>query len=154
MNKINRKIEYALMALKHMSHKTPGELTTAKEIADTYQTPFDATARVMQVMSQKGWLKSEHGAFGGYQIMKDLTKVTMYDLLESILGPTSIAKCMQEEESCEIKGTCNVIGPVSILNLRLIDFYKGINIRELLQHGQPLKSTRTQSRFSQKEVGI
>lgn len=143
MNKVHRKVEYALMALKHMIHKVPGELTTAKEIAETYQTPFDATARVMQVMAQKSWLKAEHGAFGGYQITRDLTKVSILDLIESILGPMEIAKCLQKkDDSCEIKTTCNIATPMSVLNQRLIDFYKSINIRELLDHGQALKSTR------------
>lgn len=143
MNKVHRKVEYALMALKHMAHKVPGELTTAKEIAETYKTPFDATARVMQVMTQKGWLKAEHGAFGGYQIMRDLAKVSLLDLIESLLGPMEIAKCLQKkEEPCEIKQNCNIATPMSVLNQRIIEFYKSTNIKELLSHGQALKSTR------------
>ncbi len=53
MNKINRKLEYALMASAH-ELKILGELTTAKEVSDSFHTPFDATARVMQQMAQEG----------------------------------------------------------------------------------------------------
>ncbi len=132
MNKLNRKLEYALMALKHMSAKIPGELTSAKEVSEQFSTPFDATARVMQVMAQKGLLRAEHGAFGGYQITKDLSKVTMLQLLEIIEGRTAMVKCMYKESPCEIQGTCNIASPVQVLQSKLNEFYGNITLKELL----------------------
>lgn len=132
MNRINRKIEYALMALKHMSHKIPGELTTAKEVSDHFHAPFDATARVMQTMASRGLLRSEQGAFGGYQITRDLSKVTMLELVEMIDGPQSFARCVQKDSPCEIQSTCNIVSPIQALSDRVNDFYRGINLKELL----------------------
>ncbi len=141
MNKINRKLEYALMALKYMSQKIPGELTTAKEVSDVFHTPFDATARVMQQMAQQkgGILKAEYGASGGYQITKDLAKISMHDLVEIIEGPTALVKCLHGEAPCEIKGTCNIVSPVTQLNNKLTDFYKGLSLKELLVEKTALK---------------
>jgi DNA-binding IscR family transcriptional regulator len=45
MFKINKKVEYALMVLKHMYEKKP-----VKEICDKYGAPFDVTSRSMQKM--------------------------------------------------------------------------------------------------------
>lgn len=133
MNKINRKLEYALMALKYMSQKIPGELTSAKEVSDAFQTPFDATARVMQQMAQKGGiLRAEYGANGGYQIMKDLAKVSIHDLIETIEGPTALVKCLHKTGPCQIQDTCNILSPVSLLNERLTEFYKSLSLKELL----------------------
>ncbi|WII70585.1 Rrf2 family transcriptional regulator [Bdellovibrio sp. 22V] len=133
MNKINRKLEYALMALKYMSQKIPGELTSAKEVSDAFHTPFDATARVMQQMAQKGGiLRAEYGANGGYQITKDLAKVSIHDLVEVIEGPTALVKCLHKEAPCEIQGTCNIVSPITHLNHRLTDFYKSLSLKELL----------------------
>ena len=132
MNKINRKFEYALMALKYMTGKIPGELTSAKEVSDLFKTPFDATARVMQVMAQNGLLRSEQGASGGYQICKDLSKVSVHDLVEMIDGPTALVKCLHNENPCEIKGTCNIVSPVTLLNKKLTEFYRGLSLKELL----------------------
>lgn len=131
MNKLNRKLEYSLMALKHMSQKIPGELTTAKEVADAYHTPFDASARVMQQLAQKGFLKSEQGAFGGYQIIQDLGKLTLYDLMEVVSGPIGVVKCTNKED-CDIQSTCNIVSPIQILNQKMAAFYKGISLKELL----------------------
>ncbi len=132
MKKLNRKIEYSLMALKHMSQKMPGELTTAKEVSDSYQAPFDATARVMQAMAQTGLLRSEQGASGGYQITKDLSKVSLEDLINVIEGPTQIAKCIHKETECEMQSNCNIISPIANLNNKLNEFYRNVTLRELL----------------------
>ncbi|WP_413291964.1 RrF2 family transcriptional regulator [Bdellovibrio sp. HCB185ZH] len=144
MNKINRKLEYALMALKYMSQKIPGELTSAKEVSDAFHTPFDATARVMQQMAQKGgFLRAEYGASGGYQITKDLAKVSIHDLVEVIEGPTALVKCLHKEVPCEIQGTCNIVSPVTALNNKLTDFYKSVSLKDLLveRTAMPKKSS-------------
>lgn len=147
MNKMNRKVEYALIALKHMSQKTPGELTSAKEVVEATGVPFDATARVMQQLSQAGILRSEQGARGGYSIIKDLSKSSFHDLIEVILGPTGISKCIHGE--CELISSCNIVSPVAVLNKRLIDFYRSLSLRELLK----IKESESVERTSSPEAG-
>lgn len=190
MNKINRKVEYALVALKHMSHKRPGELSTVKEICQLYTCPFDATSRVMQSLAQKQILKSEQGAYGGYQIMRDLRKVSLYDLIEVTVGPIEIAKCMSSEKGserqdrnpqdavshehkgmveakkssdepvggCDMSAQCNITLPVRLLNDKLIQFYRSINIWDLLtaegKDALPLRDTLSFNQGSARETSI
>ncbi len=134
MLKINRKIEYALIALKHMGRKAPGQLTSAKEICDNYHTPFDPTSRVLQIMSQHEILRAEQGAYGGYQILKDLSKVTVGDLSDIIIGPIQIANCFHGDYShCEITNSCSVIGPMLNLNERISQLFHDIKVSELIE---------------------
>jgi Rrf2 family protein len=133
MNKINRKLEYALMALKLMSLKVPGELTTAKEVVDETGSPFDATARVLQVMAHKGLLKSEQGAHGGYLIVRDLSKLSLHELGEMVLGPTGVAKCLHGAQACELADRCNILSPMEILNRKIVEFYKTLSVADLLK---------------------
>lgn len=133
MNKLNRKVVYALMALKYMFNKAPGTLTTAKEVVEATKCPFDATARVMQLMTQKGILKSEQGSQGGYVIIRDLSKISFYELVELILGPLGIVKCINGIETCLQKDTCNVRSPMAELNARLVGFYKTLALSEILK---------------------
>ncbi len=133
MNRLNRKVEYALMALKLMAQKRAGELTTAKEVVEKVGCPFDATARVLQQLAQKGILRSEQGAHGGYVLVRDLMRVSFYELNEMILGPMGVTKCLQSDSSCELQDTCNIQSPVSVLNRRLSDFYQGLTVGELLR---------------------
>ena len=134
MFKINRKIEYALISLKHMSHKNPGQLTSAKEICDIYFTPFDPTSRVLQIMAQQGVLQAEQGAKGGYQIIKDLTKITMRELSDMITGPIEIANCFHGDYShCEITATCRIIAPMLNLNEKINKIFSTIAVAELIE---------------------
>ena len=96
MNRIHRKVEYALIALKHMRAKAPGERTTVKEMAVQYGCPHDVLARVLQTLAHRAVLNSEQGVRGGYTIAKDLNRVSFYDLLEMILGPLAVARCLHE----------------------------------------------------------
>ncbi|MBX3016980.1 MAG: Rrf2 family transcriptional regulator [Bdellovibrionaceae bacterium] len=132
MIKVQRKIEYALMALKVMSLKRPGELTSAKEVADSVHAPFDVMARVLQLLAQKSILRAEQGAQGGYQITRDLSKVTMHDLVTLLQGPVEIAKCLQKNEACEIQGSCNIMSPIQNLNQKLNEFYRALSVQDVL----------------------
>lgn len=133
MQRLNRKVEYALMALKVMALKRQGELSTAKEIADSCGCPFDATARVLQVLAQSGILHSEQGAYGGYQLRKDLSKLSFYELTEVILGPVSAAKCLHGSEVCDLKTSCNIVTPMTMFNRKLGEFYQSLSVGELLR---------------------
>ena len=126
-------MEYALIALRHIS-QSPTGLISAKEICDAYKTPFDTTSRVMQIMAQKGILKAEHGAHGGYQLIRDLSKITFLELTELIVGPIKIANCFHSSYSqCDLTASCNVIAPMLNLNEKMSDLFKTISVQELIE---------------------
>lgn len=130
-----------------MRNKAPGERTTVKEIAAQYGCPTDVTARVLQALAGKAVLNSEQGAHGGYMIAKDLSRVSFYELLEMILGPMGVAKCLQEaqEGACDLRETCNIVSPIQLLNRKLSDFYKSLSVAELIEGGR-VNRTREASR--------
>ena len=144
MFKINRKLEYALIALRHMSAKSPGQLTSAKEICDVYHTPFDPTSRVLQIMAANEVVRAEQGAHGGYQIVKNLDKLTLQDLTQMIEGPIQIVNCFHGNYShCDMTASCNVISPMLNLNERIGELFRTISIKDLIQsRNQGEKSIR------------
>lgn len=134
MFKINRKLEYALIALKYMSHKAPGKLTSAKEICDIYHMPFDPTSRVLQIMTQHNILHAEQGARGGYQVIKDLTKLPVKDLSDIIIGPIEIANCFHGDYSqCEVTHCCSIIAPMLNLNEKINGLFSQLMVADLIE---------------------
>lgn len=131
-----------------MRAKPPGERTTVKEMATQYGCPHDVLARVLQKLANRSVLQSEQGAHGGYSISKDLNRVSFHELLEMILGPMALARCIHEsgaqnvEAPCELRGTCNIVSPIQLLNRKMNEFYKSLSVAELIEAGRPSKVDR------------
>lgn len=137
MFKMNRKIEYALIALKHMSSKDSKQLTSAKEICDAYLTPFDPTSRVLQIMTQHGVLHAEQGAKGGYQIVRDLARLSARELSDMIIGPIEITACLHDNLSdCKLSPKCRIINSMASLNDRIRDLFDTISVAYLIDLNQ------------------
>lgn len=132
MNKMNKKMEYALMALKLMGQKPAGVLTTAKEISDQMNIPFDVIARVLQALSSRGLLRAEYGINGGYFLARSLNEVSIHDLSEMLEGHLALTKCLRNEEPCEISETCNIASPINQLNKKVEQFYRSVSLHEVL----------------------
>lgn len=133
MFKLNKKVKYAIVSLKHMSNKKQGELTSAKEICGAYGIPFDPTARALQLMAQQGIVHAAQGAHGGYNITKDLNQVSLRNLNDIIIGPISIADCLKDNAvDCQCAENCIVISPLLHLNERIYKFMDDISIGSLI----------------------
>ena len=132
MLKINKKIEYALIALKYMAQKREGELTSARELYDLFKTPFDTTAKVMQAMNQAKLLYSVKGIKGGYGLAKDLKSITYIELAKLIEGKDFGSFCQNSKGLCDLYETCNIITPLDQLNHKLNDFLSHLTLHELL----------------------
>lgn len=132
MNKMNKKMEYALMSLQIILQKPEGTLTTAKEVSDQMHISFETTARVLQALSSHGLLKAEYGVGGGYTLARSLSEVSLHDLSEMLEGHVALTKCLGQDEDCEIKSTCNIASPISNLNRKIRDFYRSVSLEEVL----------------------
>jgi len=132
MNKMNKKMEYALMALQIITQKQEGSLTTAKEVSELMHISFETTARVLQALSARGLLKAEYGVGGGYSLGRTLNEVSLHDLSEMLEGSTALTKCLGTDEACDISGTCNIAMPITNLNKKIRDFYKSVTLQEVL----------------------
>jgi Rrf2 family protein len=136
MIKINRKVEYALMALKLMKEKHITELTTAREVCDRFETPFDTTAKVMQIMNNAGILQSHKGVKGGYTLSKDLSHVSYMELVQLIEGKSFMMDC--QHGPCDLIKKCNISRPIKRLNDYLINIFNTLSLNELLSEDNVL----------------
>ena len=136
MNRLNKKLEYALMCLQYF-HEKRNNKVSAKEICEKTGSPFDATARVMQIMTQNGLLRSEQGVKGGYWLNRDLRDVSLLYLMEMILGPVEVTKCIGDAMGCDLIGKCNIQSPIHHINQKFKFFLQNLSLLEILEASDP-----------------
>jgi Rrf2 family protein len=173
MIKLNRATEYALIALRYMSKKHAlsaletaetadsicvseqrREVTSAREISDHYQLPFEITAKTLQRLKETGIIESAHGARGGYRLRRLLPDVSLAEFLELMEGPQSVVVCAPQASvtghtvhsgsDCEYGTRCEIKSFMGHLNSRVIQLLSGIHLGEL-------ESSATQSVHFPKE---
>ncbi len=150
MFKINKKTEYALMALKFMHEKCATQKSTAREICNELSIPFDSTAKVLQVLKQAGIVKSVQGINGGYQINFDLNQLSFRQLTELIEGKDMMMDC--SSGNCELYSNCNITGPVKKLNDYLAHFFQQLTIKQLIEKNNLIQLTTQQDQRAANEL--
>jgi Rrf2 family protein len=136
MVKVSRRVEYGLLALKWMLSKPVQELTTAREVCERFDAPFDTLARTLQILHREGVLVAEHGAQGGYRLGVDLSQLSFDKFSRMIIGNVPFVECMGVT-GCDMMPKCSIISPMSILNHKVHQFLSTISVLDLIQLGHP-----------------
>jgi Rrf2 family protein len=142
---LNRKTEYALVALAHLVDP-PGRIASAREIAQAHGLPLPLLMNLLKNLQAHGVLRSIRGIKGGYQIKADLDAMPLYDLI-------AIVEC--EGHASREPAGCGCLdyvtdwsrdehfvrfaqsgGPVQALQFKLVEFLKDIRVADLVQPGR------------------
>ena len=132
MLKLTRKVEYALIALRHMQAMKPEKLTSAKEIAEAYGLPQELLAKTLQQMARDSIIEAVQGPSGGYRIMSDLDKISLKDFFEKLEGPLGIMDCYFDSNCIQL-GACNIRTPIQRINENMRDMFSKMSLREVTQ---------------------
>ena len=132
MLKITRKVEYALIALRHMQLKKSEELTSTKEIATRYVVPQQLLAKTLQHMARDGIIEAVQGSAGGYRVSTNLDQMSMKDFFEKLEGPLGMMDCYFDSECIQI-GACNIRVPIQRINDNMRNLFSQMSVQEVTQ---------------------
>ena len=129
MLKITKKLEYALIALRHMQMK--GDmLSTTKEIADLYTIPRELLAKTLQQMARLRYINAVQGPHGGYQIYKSLTHISLTQFVEELEGPLGMVNCSISTDCIQLNN-CNIRIPINKINDNIRSIFNDIPITDI-----------------------
>jgi Rrf2 family protein len=135
MFQLSKKVEYALIAMRHMAIAGNGTIVTTKEIADRYQLPYDLLAKVMQILARKGFIASYQGVHGGYIFRDDPRTVKVSAVINAIEGRDSLTIVQCESDAsgeCSIQTTCTIKTPLVKLQTSINAVLSEMSILEMV----------------------
>ena len=131
MLNITKKIEYSLIAIRHISKNNEKDISSAKEISSMYNVPHEIMAKTMQNLCRLGYLGAIKGSHGGYFLKKSLDEINLIEFMESLEGPIGLVKCSVDEH-CNIMEVCNIKTPIHKINDNIRSVLSKISVNEVI----------------------
>jgi Rrf2 family protein len=135
MFQLSKRVEYGLIALRHMAASPRGAIHTTKEIATKYHLPYDLLAKIMQKLAKKHYISSYQGVNGGYILNCDPNFVTISEIINAIEDKSSlkIIQCeAQQPEDCIIHMTCTIKDPLVKLQTNINSMLEHLTVTQLI----------------------
>jgi len=126
MLKLNKKVEYALMALLYMDRQK--DLVAAREVSEACRAPADLLGKVLQALAKGGLIHSVQGAHGGYRLARPAREITLGEVIEAVEGPVHLVSCQKHPEDCGQFETCRIRRPVAQVQQQLQDYMHGLSL--------------------------
>ena len=133
MLKLNKKTEYALIAMRHIGKKPRREWACVHEIAEHYGVPLELLAKIMQSLKRAGFLVSEQGFRGGYAFAVEPRDIPFLDFLGVFGERTALTDCCDgDRPDCTRRGLCEIRTVLGALNERLVRELRTLSLADVL----------------------
>lgn len=106
--KLSTKGRYGLRALIDLARYSEDNPVSITSISDRQDISERYLEQLMAMMKKSGLVKSVRGAGGGYILAKDLSEISVGDVLRSLEGNLEPVECsgLNSEEGCKAADSC------------------------------------------------
>lgn len=134
MFKLSKKVEYGLIAIKHIANHGEINPISAKMISRENKIPYDLLSKILQKLKHEKILSSVKGIKGGYRLSKPPEKISLSTIFNAIEGSNYILDCGMHEdpESCSIYGTCIISDPLQKVQRSIINYFNTTKLSEIV----------------------
>ncbi|HLF20670.1 MAG TPA: Rrf2 family transcriptional regulator, partial [Bacteroidota bacterium] len=128
------KVEYGLIALRHMAMKPVGQVFTARELATEYDVPYELLAKVLQKLARGGIVRSLQGVRGGYSLARRPNEMTVSAIIHVIEEERPmVAECYSDgADSCYLFDNCTIRRPLGKLQRNLNVLFETMTVQEII----------------------
>lgn len=134
MKLITRDTDYAIRALVFMA-KHKKEIVSASRMVEALGIPRPFLRKLLQVLNNKGILKSYKGTGGGFLLAKADNKINVIDLIGIFQDDLSINECLFKKGICPNIRTCALRKKINNIKTYAVSQLKPVTIAALLGEG-------------------
>ena len=143
--KISTKGRYGLRALidiaqySEIEHVPISSISARQDISERY------LEQLMALLKRAGLIKSIRGAGGGYVLAKDVSEISVGDVLRALEGNLEPVECaaFHEEESCEAAGGCVTKYVWKKINESINRTVDEIDLKQLVEESKQIQQNLT-----------
>jgi Rrf2 family protein len=101
---IHRDTDYAVRVLVRLAVEKG--VRSVPELAQAEDAPVEFLRKIMQRLQHAGLVRSRRGPFGGYELARNPSGVTLLQVVQAVQGDVLVNQCLGWGGPCPREGTC------------------------------------------------
>ena len=141
--KITTKGRYGLRALIDLAKYSEIEPVSINSIATRQGISERYLEQLMTLLKKAGLIKSIRGAGGGYVLAREMSEISVGDVLRALEGSLESVECagFREEDSCEAAGGCVTKYVWQKINESINRTVNEISLKQLVEESKAVPHT-------------
>lgn len=131
--KFSTKTRYGIRAVLEIALNAKEEGIYQKDIAKNQDISYKYLDHIINGLKVAGIVAKAAGRKSGYILTRSPEKITIYDVHNAFEPGICVVDCLSGNTRCEREGYCALNGFWGNLNNRVIDYFKSITIKDLME---------------------
>ncbi len=139
--KLTRSFDIGVQVLLQLAAQK-NQLSTA-ELAQKVKAPRNHIAKVVQVLTRGGYIRTRRGKGGGTHLARDLEEISVQDIIDIVEGPLYLMECTINAGVCPLSPRCRMRLKIREAQEGMMKVFRNTKLNELLPGGQRKSSLKT-----------
>lgn len=100
--------QHTLRALLFLPSQPGLDKISAKKLCRRARIPEAYTRKILQALTQQGFLKAVSGPLGGYVLSRDPKTVSLFDVIKAVDGENIFQECVMGLPKCNCRHPCPI----------------------------------------------
>ncbi len=127
---LSKTSKYAFRILVHMA-KDEKALYSAHQLHKDIDVPERYLRRLLTDLSKNGFIKSTQGRQGGFTFARDISTITLLQIVKAVDGLNSLHECILGYETCAFNYSCPMHDVWEETKLKIIETLSKTSLKDI-----------------------
>lgn len=134
--RLTTQTDFALRTMMYLTARS-GRATIA-QVAELFGISAHHVAKVVNLLSRLGYVRSIRGIGGGIELACQPEEVRLGQFIEALEGNMHLLECIESEQVCVIESFCKLKGVLAEAERVQIEYLNGVTLRDVTPTGRQL----------------
>jgi len=130
--RLSLQTDYALRTLMFMASKKGKQRATVADVAGCFRISEAHVAKVVNLLSRLGYLRSVRGAGGGIELGRDPAQICVGDVIVAFEGNMHLLECVATEDVCVIQSHCKLRNVLAKAEQLQLEYLRKIRLSDVI----------------------
>ncbi|QDT27683.1 RrF2 family transcriptional regulator [Gimesia panareensis] len=129
--------DYALRTLMYLASRS--DRATVADVATLFDISSNHVAKVVNLLSRFGYIRSVRGLGGGIELAVPLEEIRLGEVIERFEGNLHLLDCVGTENVCVIQPFCKLKGVLAEAERIQLDYLNSVTLADVAPSSRQLK---------------